>query len=439
MKKKKYLGKVVLLGVLFLLGAMSFPAKKVQAESQNGFVKENGQTYYYENGEICKRGFVTIQGKTYYFSKKTGAMLTGWAQSAAGNRRYFDKETGEMLTGWAKDSRGRKRYFSRGAGIMARGWLENSKGQKRYFNKNTGIMYTKWVKNPKGQYRYFSSGSGILLTGWQKNQAGKIRYFTSGTGIMLTGWQSDQKGQKRYFDQRTGIMFTGVQNVEGVRYYFGNNGVMQKENSKIVGIDPGHQSSWQNIGEEPIGPGAGETKRKIVAGTQGDYTGMPEYQLNLDVALKLRTELEKRGYTVVMTRTTNDVLLSNVERAQRINSSGADICVRIHADSGPHSAHGAGAFYPSANNPYVSRLSAESRRLSETLLGEYCNATGLYNRGGTASDSYTGCNWSTVPVTILELGFMSNANDDWYMSSELGQQQMVIGIANGIDAYFEQE
>ncbi len=113
--------------------------------------------------------------------------------------------------------------------------------------------------------------------------------------------------------------------------------------------------------------------------------------------------------------------------------------MRIHADSGTAFRSWRRCFYPSANNPYVSRLSAESRRLSETLLGEYCNATGLYNRGGTASDSYTGCNWSTVPVTILELGFMSNANDDWYMSSELGQQQMVIGIANGIDAYFEQE
>ena len=62
-------------------------------------------------------------------------MLTGWAQSAAGNRRYFDKETGEMLTGWAKDSRGRKRYFSRGAGIMARGWLENSKGRSVILTK----------------------------------------------------------------------------------------------------------------------------------------------------------------------------------------------------------------------------------------------------------------------------------------------------------------
>ena len=48
----------------------------------------------------------------------------------------------------------------------------------------------------------------------------------------------------------------------------------------------------------------------------------------------------------------------------------------------------------------------------------------------------TGINWSTVPVTILEMGFMTSQNDDLKMNDAEFQKTMVQGIANGIDGYF---
>lgn len=48
----------------------------------------------------------------------------------------------------------------------------------------------------------------------------------------------------------------------------------------------------------------------------------------------------------------------------------------------------------------------------------------------------TGMNWSSVPVTILEVGYMSNADEDRRMQDATIQNNMVQGIANGIDAYF---
>ena len=52
------------------------------------------------------------------------------------------------------------------------------------------------------------------------------------------------------------------------------------------------------------------------------------------------------------------------------------------------------------------------------------------------TDTMTGINWSTIPVTIIEMGFMSNQSDDTTMADSSFQDRMAEGIANGIDAYF---
>lgn len=204
---------------------------------------------------------------------------------------------------------------------------------------------------------------------------------------------------------------------------------------KIIGIDAGHQAS-ANSGLEPIGPGASVRKPKVAGGTCGVASRVPEYQFTLKVAKALKKELVKRGYAVVMTRTRNDVNITNKERAIKINESGADVCIRLHGDGGAASARGACALYPSTRNAYVGKLSAKSYKLSKSILDTYCNATGIGNRGCVQRDDLTGTNWSTVPVALIELGFMTNASEDRYMQSAKGQKAMVQGMADGIDLYF---
>lgn len=211
--------------------------------------------------------------------------------------------------------------------------------------------------------------------------------------------------------------------------------LLQVKGKKIVGIDPGHQSRG-NSSTEPNGPGSSTYKAKVSGGTRGAATGTPEYKLTLTVSQKLETELWNRGYQVVMTRTKNDVNISNKERALLINESGADICVRIHADGGASSARGATALCSSSSNRYVSKLYSKSKKLSEKVLNAYCAKTGLRSRGISYRDDLTGTNWSTVPTTLIELGFMTNAVEDRYMASASGQKDMVSGLADGIDAYF---
>ena len=116
--------------------------------------------------------------------------------------------------------------------------------------------------------------------------------------------------------------------------------------SHIIGIDPGHQGPNVDMSDlEPLGSGSTEMKAKASTGTQGTFSGLHEYQLNLDVSLKLQQILEDRGYQTVLTRTDNDTAISNKERAEYVAGQGADVYVRIHAN-GAESSSAAGATYP---------------------------------------------------------------------------------------------
>lgn len=200
-------------------------------------------------------------------------------------------------------------------------------------------------------------------------------------------------------------------------------------------IDPGHQQKG-DLGKEPVGPGASETKYRVSYGTQGVSTGIAEYELNLAVSLLLRDELVARGYTVYMTRETNDVNMSNVERAQFANSSGADICLRIHANGSENaSSNGALMVCQTANNPYVS-LHEQSYALSQALSESYCAGTGLKNLGIWETDSMSGINWCEIPSVIVEMGFMSNAAEDELMATADARAAMARALADGVDAYY---
>lgn len=231
----------------------------------------------------------------------------------------------------------------------------------------------------------------------------------------------------------------GAVSFEGKEGYVSLDYLTREEptaNGLTVVIDPGHQRKGDST-PEPNGPDSSTMKARVTGGTSGRTTGVMEYELTLDISLKLREELEARGYTVYMTRDTHDINISNMERAQYATSVGADIAVRIHANGVENSSvSGALALAPSSKNPYISELAGESQSLGKCILDAYCTATGMNNQGVVSSDTMTGINWSTVPVTILEMGYMTNPEDDVNMEDAAYQEKMVQGIADGVDDYF---
>ena len=74
--------------------------------------------------------------------------------------------------------------------------------------------------------------------------------------------------------------------------------------------------------------------------------------------------------------------------------------------------------------------------LAETILNCYCSASGMQNLGIRCNDTMTGINWSQIPVVILEMGFMTNQQDDTNMSDATYRELMVDGIVDGINAYY---
>ena len=204
----------------------------------------------------------------------------------------------------------------------------------------------------------------------------------------------------------------------------------------VVVIDPGHQSHANPV-QEPIGPGSTETKAKMTAGATGVTSDVPEYELDLEIATNLARRLESAGVKVVMTRTTNDVDLSNAERAQIANQASADLFVRIHADSSTNPATtGVSTEYP-APNSWTASFAKPSHTAADLIRQRLVAATGAHDGGSMQHADIAGFNWSKVPCVLVQTGFQSNAVEDKLLTSSHYQDLVAQGIADGVAAYLK--
>ena len=205
---------------------------------------------------------------------------------------------------------------------------------------------------------------------------------------------------------------------------------------KVICIDPGHQKK-QNSEQEPVAPNSSTKKAKVTGGTSGTSTKTPEYVVTLSVGLKLQSLLENAGAKVVMTRDSNDVNISNIERAKLGNKAKADIAIRIHADgSTDPSVKGISMLVPTTD--YLSDdLVKKSQTAGKIVLEKVIQKTGAKSRGVIKRNDMTGFNWSEIPVILIEMGFMSNPEEDKLLNTEDYQNKIAAGLFEGLAAYFE--
>jgi len=208
----------------------------------------------------------------------------------------------------------------------------------------------------------------------------------------------------------------------------------------IICLDPGHCVT-EEAGKgyrEPVSPLSDETKPRYLSGTRG--ASLTEEQLNLQVALKLRDALEALGAEVVMTREVSEISLPNTERCRIANESGADVHVHIHADgSESTSANGVSVLIPDGDLLGTPSIVEESARLGQLMVDCVSEATGAKNRGTVPRSDLTGLNFSEIPSVFIEMGFMTNPEEDALLSSGEYQDKIVAGMANSLMDWYGAE
>lgn len=203
----------------------------------------------------------------------------------------------------------------------------------------------------------------------------------------------------------------------------------------VIGIDPGHQSKGNNTLEK-IAPDSEEMKAKVTSGTRGKYTGVPEYKLNLEVGLLLKAELQDLGAKTVMTRETDNIDISNVQRAQLTNENNCHMVIRIHAN-GSESAESNGYSILVPGEKYSKDIAGKSRSFAEVLDSALRDNIDIRREGIITRNDLTGFNWSETPVVLLEMGYMTNKHDDETMQTEKFKKGVVKAISHALQVYFK--
>ena len=209
--------------------------------------------------------------------------------------------------------------------------------------------------------------------------------------------------------------------------------------AKLVVVDPGHEI-------ESIDPGAVATHNGI------RYV---EANLNLQIAIKLKAELEAKGIQVYMTRydgivIDNDSTESLKKRVKVANEMNADLFVSIHHNSFTSSSANGFEVYYSTGTPittyisermitedgrdltlemssYTSRSTTDkvsiSKALATAITNEASSTLGLYNRGAKDSNLYV-CKNTTMPSILIENGFLTNPTEAAKVSTTGHQQKL---------------
>ena len=206
------------------------------------------------------------------------------------------------------------------------------------------------------------------------------------------------------------------------------NFLISKEKSEVVSINEKIYS-----GIIVIDPGHGGEDTGAIS-----QNNVNEKDVVLDISLKLGEKLEENNFKVYFTRKSDKALGNTVRsdiinRAKFINARNADIFLSIHLNgSDIESAKGV--------ESYSRFLDEKSYLLAESIQDELSSIEYTKDRGikETNEKSLGILRYTNITGVLLELGFITNSEDEKYLISEEGQDIIVYCILNGILNYFNE-
>lgn len=402
---------------------------------QTGWIKPNSVWYFLKSDGSITTGWYTVNNKKYYFNNN-GDMQVGW-QNINSKWYYFDYSDGHMSTGWVWTSSGW--YYINADGTMATGWRKI--GQSWYYLNQSGNMLTGW-QNIGGQ-RYYLKNDGSMAETWQ-NIDGKWYYFYPGSGNMIKGWLF--LGNTWYYLLEDGTMATGTHKIDGVQYYFTSNGAWKQGGpSKLVVVDPGHNHGG-DYGSEAYHDGI-------------KYS---ETDLDMKVALRVKAQLESKGYDVKLTREDSDrfydqLAVSLMKRYSLANNLDAKLFVSLHHDANDNSSAKGISTHYSTYRPGVETdgviigddpngwysgvnidttpcdAAVKSKTLAETIATDLSFQMGYNNR--KAHDHNLNVTSKTnMPSLLIECGFITNKEEALRANDYKNEDNIGRVVANAVES-----
>lgn len=409
-----------------------------------GWSYQGGKWYYALSGGKVFRGDWKKIGGVWYAFHNDGTMYSHeWSGS------YFLKDSGAMADNeWVFDRNYNSWFYIKPGGTYAsRQWKGN------YYLKAGGYMaQSEFIYDPNYKATYYLKEDGAYV----KNQWLQIKgkwyhfrkygeldtnkwigsYYVKADGMMAENeWIYDKNYGGYFYLQADGVYARNIVTIDGKKHAFQDNGLWIAEvpapvnygNYKnVVFLDPGHGGR---------DPGA-------------VYNGLREKDLNMSIYRKLRSELEKLGYTVLTSRD-SDVYVDYVtERSEMVNKTDADVFISIHFNAtGVPGANRSGVetyiYEPDEDiKPRINKVAhddptrlSESKRLADNIHNSVVSVAGANDRGVHGSN-YAVLRETVKPAVLIELGYMDSPeykkiSDDKY------QNKLVEGLVKGLRNFYK--
>ena len=409
-----------------------------------GWNYQGGKWYYAESGGKVFRGdWKKIGGVWYafhndgtmyshewsgsYFLKDSGAMADNeWVFDRNYNSWFYIKPGGTYASRqWKGD------YYLKAGGYMAQSeFIYDPNYKATYYLKEDGTYVKNQWLQIKGKWYHFRKYGELDTNKWIGS------YYVKADGMMAENeWIYDPNYGGKFYLQADGVYARNIVTIDGKKHAFQENGLWIAEvpapvnygNYKnVVFLDPGHGGR---------DPGA-------------VYNGLREKDLNMSIYRKLRSELEKLGYTVLTSRD-SDVYVDYVtERSEMVNKTDADVFISIHFNAtGVPGANRSGVetyiYEPDDDiKPRINKVAhdnpvrlSESKRLADNIHNSVVSVAGANDRGVHGSN-YAVLRETVKPAVLIELGYMDSPeykkiSDDKY------QNKLVEGLVKGLRNFYK--
>ena len=409
-----------------------------------GWSYQGGKWYYaLSGGKVFRGDWKKIGGVWYafhdngvmyshewsgsYFLKDSGAMADNeWVFDRNYNSWFYIKPGGTYASRqWKGD------YYLKAGGYMAKSeFIYDPNYKATYYLKEDGAYVKNQWLQVKGKWYHFRQYGELDTNKWIGS------YYVKGDGMMAENeWIYDKNYGGYFYLQADGVYARNIVTIDGKKHAFQENGLWIAEvpapvnygNYKnVVFLDPGHGGH---------DPGA-------------VYNGLREKDLNMSIYRKLRSELEKLGYTVLTSRD-SDVYVDYVtERSEMVNKTDADVFISIHFNAtGVPGANRSGVetyiYEPEEDiKPRINKVAhddptrlSESKRLADNIHNSVVSVAGANDRGVHGSN-YAVLRETVKPAVLIELGYMDSPeykkiSDDKY------QNKLVEGIVTGLRNFYK--